>query len=75
MTELPPGALPAGSIPGPPPTLWSPSLTPGGAVFQPPLAVWHPHWQVWVALALGEVVGETPPADAILLTPAIQPGG
>ena len=71
MSDLPPGALPTGSVPGPPPTLWSPSLSTSTSPFRPPLAVWHPHWRVWVELELGQVIGDVPPPDSVLLSPAV----
>lgn len=71
MTDLPSGSLPRGSVPGPPPTLWAPSLAPAGGGFRPPLAIWHPHWKVWVVLELGDPIGSIPPEDAVLLTPAV----
>jgi len=71
MTDLPAGSLPRGSVPGPPPVLWAPSLGVPGSAFQPPLAIWHPHWKVWVVLELGDPIGDIPPEDSVLLSPAV----
>jgi len=59
--------------PGPPGTIWAPSLVNASEIpWRPGIAVWHRQWDVWVNLTADDVHGTHPPQDAILLN-AEQP--
>ena len=50
--------------------MWAPSLVNATEIpWRPGYAVWHRTWEVWVQVVAEMVYGETPPVDAILLTP------